>query len=150
MTSFKVALVCALALCLRLPATAQVSAGKTPAVEVSARARQIQDSALIVDTHADTPQRFLDENFDVGSTDPNDVGHISLDKARRGNLGAEFFSIWVDPETNQGHFARHTFDLIDSVYEQAARHPDRMTMAFSVADIERAHQQHKLAALMGI
>src|SRR5579863_6006478 len=117
---------------------------------ISARARQIHDSAIVVDTHADTPQRFLDEGFDIGSTDPNDIGHISLDKARRGNLGAEFFSIWVDPETNQGRFARHTFDLIDSVYEQAARHPGRMMMAFSVADIERAHREHRLAALMGI
>ncbi len=117
---------------------------------VSPRARQIHDSALVVDTHADTPQRFLDEGFDIGSTDPKDFGHLSLDKARRGNLGAEFFSIWVDPDTNQGHFAKHTFDLIDSVYEQAARHPDRMAMAFSTADIERVHREHKLAALMGI
>ena len=117
---------------------------------VSAKARQIHESALIVDTHADTPQRFLDENFDIGSTDPKDHGHISLDKARAGNLGAEFFSIWVEPETNQGHFARHTLDLIDSLYEQAARHPDRMMMAFSTDDIERAHKQKKLAALMGI
>jgi membrane dipeptidase len=117
---------------------------------VTSRARAIHESALIVDTHADTPQRFLDDGFDIGSTDPNDVGHLSLDKARRGNLGAEFFSIWVDPETNQGHFARHTFDLIDSVYEQATRHRDGMTMAFSVADIELAHREHKLAALMGI
>jgi membrane dipeptidase len=117
---------------------------------VSAKARAIHDSALVIDTHADTPQRFLDEGFDIGSTDPNDVGHLSLDKALRGNLGAEFFSIWVDPETNQGHLAQHTFDLIDSVYEQAGRHPDRMMMAFSVADIERAHKEHKLAALMGI
>jgi membrane dipeptidase len=104
----------------------------------------------VVDTHADTPQRFLDDGFDIGSTDPSDNGHISLDKAKRGNLGAEFFSIWVDPETNQGHFAKHTFDLIDSVYEQAARHPDRMMMAFSPNDIDRAHKEHKLAALMGI
>jgi membrane dipeptidase len=117
---------------------------------VSARARAIHESAIVVDTHADTPQRFLDENFDIGSSDPKDIGHISLDKARAGNLGAEFFSIWVDPEVNQGHFAQHTFDLIDSVYEQAARHPDRMMMAFSVEDIERAHKQKKLAALMGI
>ncbi|MGA7630269.1 MAG: membrane dipeptidase, partial [Terriglobales bacterium] len=56
----------------------------------------------------------------------------------------------MEPETNQGHFAHHTLDLIDSVYEQAARHPDRMMMAFSVADIERAHREHKLAALLGI
>jgi membrane dipeptidase len=117
---------------------------------VSPRAQKIHDSALIVDTHADTPQRFLDEGFDIGSADPKDVGHISLDKARRGNLGAEFFSIWVDPETNHGNFARHTFDLIDSVYEQATRHPDRMMMAYSTADIERARKEHKLAALMGI
>jgi membrane dipeptidase len=119
-------------------------------VAVSPRAKAIHDSAIVVDTHADTPQRFVDDNFDIGSIDPNDVGHISLDKARAGNLGAEFFSIWVDPETNQGHFAKRTLDLIDSVYEQAARHPDRMMMAYSVADIERAHKQKKLAALMGI
>jgi membrane dipeptidase len=126
------------------------AAAQAPDVVVSARAQKIHDSTLVVDTHADTPQRFLDEGFDLGSTDPKDIGHISLDKARRGNLGAEFFSIWVDPDTNQGHFARHTFDLIDSVYEQAARHPDRMMMAYSPADIDRAHKEHKLAALMGI
>src|SRR5271154_2956055 len=117
---------------------------------VSQKALDIQNSAIVIDTHADTPQRFLDENYDIASTDPHDNGHISLDKARAGNLGAEFFSIWVEPETNQGHFARHTLDLIDSVYEQAGRYPDRMMMAFSVADIERAHREHKLAALLGI
>ncbi len=117
---------------------------------ISARALAIHESAIVVDTHADTPQRFLDDNFDVGNSDPKDIGHLSLDKARAGNLGAEFFSIWVDPETNRGHYAKHTLQLIDSVYEQAARHPERMMMAFSVADIERTHKQKKLAALMGI
>ena len=139
-----------LACCLFCAATLASSQSVPSNGEVSAKARVIHDSTLVVDTHADTPQRFLDENFDIGSTDPNDIGHISLDKAKRGNLGAEFFSIWVDPEVNQGHYAKHTFDLIDSVYEQAARHPDRMMMAFSVADIERAHREHKLAACMGI
>jgi len=139
-------LFCALSILI----SAQTIAQSNDASGVSARARAIQDSAIVVDTHADTPQRFLDENFDIGSTDPKDIGHISLDRARAGNLGAEFFSIWVDPEINKGHFAQHTLDLIDSVYEQAGRHPDRMTMAFSVEDVERAHKQKKLAALMGI
>ena len=143
---------CVVALLLCSTALAQSSEKNSSSSEqrVSPKARQIHDSALIVDTHADTPQRFLDEGFDIGSTDPNDIGHISLDKARRGNLGAEFFSIWVDPQTNQGNYAKHSFDLIDSVYEQAVHHPDRMMMAFSTADIERAHREHKLAALMGI
>jgi len=131
-----------LLLCLGAPAL--------PQDVVTPRARQIHASALIIDTHADTPQRFLDDNYDIGSTDPSDPGHISLDKAKAGNLGAEFFSIWVEPETNQGHYTHHTLDLIDAVYEQAARHPDRMMMAFTAADIERAHRERKLAALMGI
>src|SRR6266581_3180577 len=134
-------------------AVGQDHTAKSPAPSDSAtitpHARAIHDSAIVVDTHADTPQRFLDENFDIGSTDPHDVGHISLDKARRGNLGAEFFSIWVEPSF-KGQFAHRAVDLIDSVYEQAARHPDRMMMAFSVDDIERARKQKKLAALMGI
>ena len=85
---------------------AQAQSADLSGPPVSARAQSIQDSAIVIDTHADTPQRFLDEGFDIGSTDANDIGHISLDKARRGNLGAEFFSIWVDPEINQGHFAQ--------------------------------------------
>ena len=126
------------------------SAAPAQSTGISPRARAIHDSAIIVDTHADTPQRFLYEDYDIGTTDPKDIGHISLDKARAGNLGAEFFSIWADPETTRGHFAKYTLDMIDSVYEQAARHPDRMMMAISVGDIERAHKQKKLAALMGI
>jgi membrane dipeptidase len=147
MTYFRTLLLSSLVL-VAASASAQSAPPSDPSI--SAKARALQDSALIIDTHADTPQRFLDQDFDIGSTDPNDGGHISLDKARRGNLGAEFFSIWVEPETNQGHYAQHTLDLIDSVYEQAAHHPDRMRMAFSVADIERAHKEHKFAALMGI
>ncbi|MGZ4845433.1 MAG: dipeptidase [Candidatus Angelobacter sp.] len=109
----------------------------------------IHQTALIVDTHADTPQRFLDENFDLGQNAPVTEGHIDLDKIRQGNLGAEFFSIWVEPEF-KGHYGQRAMDLIDSVYQQAARHPDKMTMAFTADDITRAHDQHKFAALMGI
>ncbi len=107
----------------------------------------IHDSALIIDTHADTPQRFLDQGFDLGADAGK--GHLDLAKIRRGNLGAEFFSIWVEPRF-KGQYVRRTLDLIDSVCEQARRHPDKMTMAFSADDILRAHQQKKFAALLGI
>jgi len=109
----------------------------------------IHQSALIIDTHADTPQRFLDENFDLSQNTPVTDGHIDFGKIKKGNLGAEFFSIWVEPEF-KGRYVARAMDLIDSVYQQAARHPEQMTMAFTADDIMRAHQQHKFAALMGI
>jgi membrane dipeptidase len=109
---------------------------------------QVHRSAIVIDTHADTPQRFLDEHFDL--SDPLGSGNLNLDSVHKGNLGAEFFSIWVDPVPNQGHYARRTLELIDSVKQQVAKHPGQIEFVTSPAGIEQAHRDHKLAALMGI
>jgi len=74
-------------------ASAAAQSSKASDKPISVEARAIHDSAIVVDTHADTPQRFLDEGFDIGSSDPRDIGHVSLEKARRGNLSAEFFKL---------------------------------------------------------
>jgi membrane dipeptidase len=111
-------------------------------------AAQVQQSAIVIDTHADTPQRFVDEHFDLG--DPLGNGNLNLESIHKGNLGAEFFSIWVDPVANQGHFARRTLELIDAVKLQVAKHPDQIVFVTSPEGIEQAHREHKFAALMGI
>ena len=56
--------------------------------------------AIVIDTHADTPQRFLDENYDLAQ--PLNGGQLNLESAKQGGLGAEFFSIWVEPDLLQG------------------------------------------------
>ena len=117
----------------------------TPKTQTAAA---VHKSAIVIDTHADTPQRFVDENFDLG--DPLGGGNFNLESVRKGNLGAEFFSIWVDPAANAGHFARRTLILIDSVKQQVARHPDQTMFVTSSEGIELAHREHKLAVLMGI
>ncbi|HKF47032.1 MAG TPA: dipeptidase [Terracidiphilus sp.] len=108
----------------------------------------VHDSAIVIDTHADTTQRFVDENFDM--SDPLKGGNLNLESAKKGNLGAEFFSIWVEPNLYKGHYAKRTLVLIDAVRQQVARHPGQMMLAVSPEDIEKAHREHKLAALMGI
>ena len=121
---------------------------KTTMKTSAKNAEAVHASALVIDTHADTTQRLLDENYDLAS--PLGGGHLNFDAAKKGNLGAEFFSIWVEPKLYQGRYVQRTLDLIDSVYQQAAQHPDRMRMAYSAADIVAAHREHKFAALMGI
>jgi membrane dipeptidase len=108
----------------------------------------VHRSALVIDTHADTPQRFVDEHFDL--SDPLGSGNLNLDSIHKGNLGAEFFSIWVEPTIYKGHYARRTLELIDSVKQQAARHPKEIEFVTTPAGIEYAHRTHKFAALMGI
>ncbi len=109
---------------------------------------QVHRNALVIDTHEDTPQRFVDEHFDL--SDPLNSGQINLDAIHKGNLGASFMSIWVEPELYKGHYARRTLELIDSVRTQAAKHPGEIKFATTAADIEAAHREHKYAMLMGI
>jgi membrane dipeptidase len=113
--------------------------------------RTIHDSAIVVDGHADTPQRFLNENFDMGTVTAVSQGQVDLQKAREGNLGAEFFSIFVELKF-RGQYAHRAMDLIDSVYQQVRAHRSQMVMAYSAGDIVRARAgpHKKLAALMGL
>jgi len=112
-----------------LAATLPLAAQNTPVNPKTAEA--VHNSAIVIDTHADTTQRLLDENYDLA--DQLNGGNLNFESAKQGNLGAEFFSIWVEPDLYKGHDARRTLELIDAVYQQAAKHPDRMRMAFSPA-----------------
>ena len=108
----------------------------------------VHRSAIVIDTHADTPQRFADEHFDLA--DPLQGGNLNLESIHKGNLGAEFFSIWVEPTLYKGHYARRTLELIDAVKQQVAKHPDQIEFVTTAAGIEQAHRDRKFAALMGI
>jgi membrane dipeptidase len=140
-----------LALLLAIPAIVHAQTPARPATKMTPKtmtAAQVQKSALVIDTHADTPQRFVDEHFDLG--DPLNGGNLNLDSIHKGNLGAEFFSIWVEPSLYKGQFARRTLELIDSVKQQVAKHPDQIMFVATPEGIEYARRTHKFAALMGI
>jgi membrane dipeptidase len=109
---------------------------------------QIHASALVIDTHADTPQRFVDESWDFA--DPLGCGHLNLATARQGNLAAEFFAIWPEPSAWKGRFAERTHALIDGVLNQIRRYPDDLALCTSPADILAARAAGKFAVLMGI
>ena len=106
-------------------------------------------SAIVIDTHADTPQRFVDENWNF--TDPLNGGMLNYDSAKKGNLAAQFFSIWVDPgQYPAKESARRTLALIDGTLEQVRKAPDKLQLCLSSDDIIAAHKIGKFAVLMGI
>ncbi|ABF41580.1 Membrane dipeptidase [Candidatus Koribacter versatilis Ellin345] len=127
---------------------AQSPTPKQPAKAAPVGWKAIHDSALVVDTHADTPQPWLDKN--INAADPDSKLMVTIPAAKAGNLGAEFFSIWVDPVKFKGHYPDRTLALIDAVYQQVQRNPKDMMFATSVKDIYAARREHKLASLMGI
>src|SRR5215831_12482046 len=106
-----------LMLLLASAASAQTAPAKSAKTKTMTPA-EVHRAALLVDTHADTPQRLLDEGFDMASPLASDTGHVDFAKAKAGNLNAEFFSIWVQRKY-KGHYAKRTPDLFYWVCAQA-------------------------------
>jgi membrane dipeptidase len=116
---------------------------------VSARARQLHDRAIVVDSHADTTQRLLfDKNFDI--TVRHKDGNIDVPRMREGGLDALFFSIWVPSDITGPPAVKRALDLIDCVREAVRLHPNDFVLATTAAEVRKAAADHKIAALMGM
>jgi membrane dipeptidase len=118
---------------------------------VATDALSIHRRAIIVDMHADTTQRLVDENVDL-QTRLSD-GHLDAVRAKEGGLDAQFFSIWVDPDLfgRGGASAMKRADIqIEAVRNLAARHPETWELATTAEDIRRIAASGKIAALMGL
>jgi membrane dipeptidase len=119
--------------------------------KTSADAMEIHRRAIIVDMHADTTQRLVDEDVDLEKRLPD--GHLDAARAKEGGLDAQFFSIWVDPDLfgSRGRSAIRRADVqIEAVRALAAKHPETWELATSAADVRRIAGEGKIAALMGL
>jgi membrane dipeptidase len=111
----------------------------------------IHKRAIAVDMHADTVQRVLDDHVDLQHQLAD--GHFDAIRAKAGGLDAQFFSIWVEPQLFGGGGARavkRADDQIAAIREMAEKHPETWQLATSAADVRRAAQDGKIAALMGL
>ena len=127
---------------------ASLFSAQRPPADAEKTAERVLQQAIIIDTHADTPQMMLDEGYDLAQQDSPYM--VSIPKMRRGHLGAEFFSIWVDVTWPKQDLIHRALDLIDVVNEQVARHSDVLGMATTADEIVRLHLQGKFAILMGV
>src|SRR5690349_23721804 len=111
----------------------------------------IHQKAIAVDMHVDTAQRLLDEHVDIQQQLSD--GHFDAVRAKAGGLDAQFFSIWVEPQLFGGGGAKamkRADDQIAAIRELAEKHPETWELATSAADVRRAAQDGKIAALLGL
>jgi membrane dipeptidase len=137
------------------------------AVATSAQARTVTDaevmrvhrSALLIDTHNDTPSWIVDGQ-ECGQAKPSCVdmgvrsstGHTDIPRLKEGGVGAVFFAAYVSGDYVKGNrSANRALAEIDAIRtDTAAKHPDDVMFAASVKDIEEARRRGKIAALIGI
>ena len=129
-------------------ALAGVCAAQATRKLTDAEVARITRSAILIDTHDDVPSNSID-GYDIAT--PDKKGTTDLPRMK-GFLGAEFFAVFVDASYVEGnHSANRALQMIDTVRTDIiAAHPNDFVFATTAADIERAHREHKIAALMGI
>lgn len=113
--------------------------------------RAEHSAATVIDMHADTAQRLLDEGVDLETRLPD--GHLDGIRMREGGLDAQFFAIWVEPQfygVGGSRAVARADAQIAAVRAMVERHPDRWVLAGSAEEIERAARGGKLAALLGL
>jgi membrane dipeptidase len=119
-----------------------------PADEISAHARKLHFSSIVVDSHDDTTERFFAKDFDLGKRNPG--GHVDIPRMREGGMDAIFFSIWIDGRIMGPPAIQKALGQIDAVHENVNRFPKDILFARTAADVRRAQAQGKIAALMGV
>jgi membrane dipeptidase len=120
-----------------------------------AHARALLRSTPLIDGHNDLPweiRRAEGHPRDVAAYDLRAPSpkHTDLARLARGQVGAQFWSIYIDGEMKDSGYARVQLEQFDIARRMIARYPDRLELALTAADIERSVKRGRLASLLGM
>jgi microsomal dipeptidase-like Zn-dependent dipeptidase/beta-lactamase class A len=124
-------------------------------VVVSQQARRLHSASLLVDGHNDLPWRMRT----LGTTSFSQVDiarlqpqlHTDIPRLRQGNVGAQFWSVYVPVDySDRGAALLTTLEQIDFVHRMIETYPETFQLALTSDDIRRARAEGKIASLIGV
>lgn len=124
-------------------------------LRVSERALEIHQRGYVWDGHNDLPWAIRDkaarrfDEIDIRQSQPG--LHTDIPRLRKGNVGAQFWSVFVPVDTiAAGTAFQTTVEQIELVKQMVAKYPDVFEFAQSPDDIVRIQQAGKIASLIGM
>jgi len=124
-------------------------------VVISEAAKKIHAAGFVFDGHNDLPWTMRTDyssSFDQANISLN-IPKLNTDipRLRLGNVGAQFWSVYVPASTMaDGTALKTTMEQIELVRAMVKRYPETFELARTVADIERIQKSGKIASLMGV
>lgn len=126
----------------------------TPEDVALAQSRKLLHEHPLIDGHNDLPWAIRENATNPGDVEAYDLrkrtpGHTDLERLRQGDVGAQFWSVYVPAEL-PGGFARTQLEQIDIARRVIARYPEQLMPAGTAEEVERAMKQGRIASLLGI
>ena len=121
------------------------------------RAHRLLRAVPVIDGHNDYPWEVRARAAgDVSKLDlrqPQPALMTDFTRLAAGGVGGQFWSVYTPspaPGTDPAASVTMVLEQIDIVHRMVARYPDRLALALTADDIERAEQAGKIASLIGM
>lgn len=126
-----------------------------PSVKLTDEGQKVHASTFVFDGHNDLPWELRTKagsSFDKRDiAQPQKEMHTDIPRLRAGNVGAQFWSVYVPADTaKKGTALQQTLEQIALVQEMLRRYPDVFEQARTAADVERIQKSGKIASLIGV
>ena len=110
-------------------------------------AQDIHFKSILVDTHNDCLTACIEKKVSLDS-DLTGINHSDLARFKKGGVDYQLFSVWCDGEKAKPY--EWAMREMDSLYAVAARNPEKIVIAKSLKDIQKALKEGKLVAQFGV
>jgi membrane dipeptidase len=117
------------------------------------RARAILDESPIVDGHNDLPWVIREKS--AGNVESHDISRAAdydtdIPRLREGRVGTQFWSVYVPSSFTPLEAMQAQLEQIDIARRMIALYPDDLQLATSVAEVEHARVNGRIASLLGM
>ena len=128
------------------------SANEDPAL---VHARALLAKATLFDGHNDLPWAIREDKTAHGMVSKYDLrtrapGQTDIPRLRAGGVQAQFWSVYIPGEQQDGHFARTELEQIAIAREIIRTHGDVFTLASTADDVRKARKAGKIPGMLGI
>ncbi|MDB4915637.1 MAG: peptidase renal dipeptidase [Gemmatimonadetes bacterium] len=132
-----------------------------------ARAKAVLKSSPLVDGHNDLPWRIREDTLHANDIEAYDLakrtpGMTDLARLKAGLVGAQFWSVYIPGEPNDGSYARNgnvsstpgyarvQLEQIQIARRIIARYPQTFAFATTEADVRKAFASHRIGSMLGM
>lgn len=120
-----------------------------------AHVRKLLRTTPLVDGHNDLPWALREEKEAPRDVEAYNLrrptrGMTDIARLRKGQVGGQFWSVYIPGEIRDSGYARVQLEQIDIARRVIARYPDVFTPALTAADVRKAYAQGRIGSLLGM
>ena len=116
------------------------------------RMNELLAGVPLIDGHNDLPDELrVSAGYSVAGLDAvRSELQTDIPRLRQGNVGAQFWSVWVPSDLPEQAAVVATLEQVDAVYRLVASYPQVFGCASTADELERVWASGRIASLMGI